>query len=162
MRRLMIFAGALAAAQSAAAPAAVPQVEQGLAFIVGDWTIDGFQGRYRDNCTWFDEHAFVVCDTTDGRHGKSQHHVAVIGWSAETGNYTYLGYGQDGSSRSDRCFANNQKGLTCLGENRGKEGLTEIRSYIWPTPTGLGIRQERSLNGGPWKDVGEVAYIRNK
>ncbi len=162
MRRFIIFTVAMAAAFPAPASAGAPQVEQGLSFIVGEWTIAGFEDRYRDSCTWFDDHAFVVCNTMDGRHGKAQHHVAAIGWSAETGNYVYLGYGQDGSSRRDACFANAEKGLTCVGENRGADGLTQIRSYIWPTATGLGIRQERSLNGGPWKEVGQVAYIPKK
>jgi hypothetical protein len=162
MRLLKILGAAVLCGHAATATAGAPQVEQGLAFIVGDWTIAGYEGRYLDHCAWFEDRAFVVCDTMDGRHGKPQHHVAAIGWSAEAGNYTYLGYGQDGASRLDRCFANHQKGLTCLGEDRGADGLTQIRSYIWPTATGLGIRQERSLNGAAWKDVGQVAYIRKK
>ena len=157
--RILIVAAALLAIPLAPVAAGAPEVEHGLAFLVGEWTIAGMEDNYRDSCTWFDDRAFVVCNTRDGRHGKPQHHVAVIGWSAAAGNYTYLSYGQDGSSRNEPCFVNNQKGLTCLGESRGKDGFTQIRSYIWPTPTGLGIRQERSLNGGAWKDVGEVAYI---
>lgn len=161
MRRF-IFAAALTAVLQAPVIAGAPQVEQGLSFIVGEWTIAGFEDRYRDSCTWFDDHAFVVCNTMDGRHGKAQHHVAALGWSAARGNYTYLGYGQDGSSRAQDCFANEQKGLTCVDENRGADGLTQLRTYIWPTATGLGLRQERSVNGGPWKDVGQVAYISKK
>src|ERR1700749_2505503 len=98
LRSSMIFAAALAAVASTPALAGAPQVGQGLAFLVGDWTIAEYADRYRDDCHWFDDHAFVICDTSDGRHGASQHHVAVSGWSAETGNYTYIGYGQDGSS----------------------------------------------------------------
>ena len=162
MKERIIIAALAIALLGAPAAAAPPQVEQGLAYLVGEWTIAGYEGRYLDSCKWFDDHAFVVCDTMDGRHGKNQHHVAAIGWSTETGNYTYLGYGQDGSSRLDRCFANSEKGLTCVGEDRGPQGLTQIRSYIWPTTTGLGIRQERSLNGAPWKEVGQVHYIPAK
>jgi hypothetical protein len=163
MKKSMIIAAVLASALVAGRASAAPrQVEQGLAYLVGEWTIAGYEGRYLDSCKWFDDHAFVVCDTMDGRHGKPQHHVAAIGWSAQTGKYTYLGYGQDGSSRLDRCFANAEKGLTCVGEDGGANGLTQIRSYIWPTATGLGIRQERSLNGAPWKEVGQVAYIPAK
>ena len=162
MRYWMPIVAALAAAEAGPAFAGPPQVEQGLAYLVGEWTIAGYEGRYLDSCKWFDSHAFVVCDTMDGRHGENQHHVAAIGWSTETSSYTYLGYGQDGSSRLDRCFANTDKGLTCVGEDRGADGLTQIRSYIWPTPAGLGIRQERSLNGAPWKEVGQVHYIPKK
>lgn len=162
MRRFIIIAAALAAALPTHANAGAPQVEQGLAFIVGEWTIAGFEDRYSDSCTWFDDKAFVICNTMDGRHGKPQHHVAALGWSAARGNYTYLGYAQDGTSRTQDCFANPQKGLTCVDENRGSGGLTQLRTYIWPTATGLGLRQERSVNGGPWSDVGQVVYIRKK
>ena len=160
MRHWLIIAAALAAVPAEAA--ASPQVEQGLAFLVGEWTIAGFEDRYRDSCTWFDERAFVVCNTIDGRRGKPQRHVAVLGWSADTRNYTYLSYAQDGSSRMERCFANDLKGLTCLGEHRGDGGLAQTRTHIWPLPTGLGLRQERSLNGGAWSDVGQVGYIPKK
>ena len=158
----ILVAAAIAAALPGTTAAAPPQVEQGLSFLVGEWTIAGFEGRYTDSCTWFEDHAFVVCNTMDGRRGRPQHHVAAIGWSAARGNYTYLGYGQDGSSRSEDCFANAQKGLTCLDESRGSDGVTQLRTYIWPTATGLGLRQERSVNGGPWSDVGQVQYIPKK
>ena len=153
---------ALAAISATRAAAGTPQVEQNLSFLVGEWTIAGFEDRYHDSCTWFDDRAFVVCNTKDGRHGKPQHHVAVLGWSAAANNYTYLSYAQDGSSRSETCFTNSLKGLTCLGEKRGEDGLTQIRTHIWPTMDGLGLRQERSLNGAAWNDVGEVQYIRRK
>ena len=161
MRRWTMIFSALAAV-SASASAGAPQVEQNLAFLVGEWTIAGVEDRYHDSCTWFDDRAFVVCNTKDGRHGKPQHHVAVLGWSAATGNHTYLSYAQDGSSRSETCFTNALKGLTCLGEIRGDKGLTQVRTHIWPLSNGLGLRQERSLNGGPWSDVGQLEYIRRK
>jgi hypothetical protein len=68
----------LAAAAANAHPA---EVEQQLAFLVGDWTIKGLEANYRDQCTWFDARSFVVCDTTDNRRGN-HHSIAVLGWSA--------------------------------------------------------------------------------
>src|SRR3954454_4634586 len=111
MKRWMVVA-VLAAFAARPAAAGAPQVEQGLAFLVGEWTIAGLEDRYRDSCGWYDDRAFVVCNTLDGRHGKTQHHVAVLGWSEATSNYTYLSYAQDGSSRSETCFASSLKGLT--------------------------------------------------
>ena len=163
MRYLKILAAALAAASAAPSVAGAPQVEQGLAFLVGEWTIAGAEDRYRDSCTWFDDRSFVVCNTSDGRHGKPQHHVAAIGWSAATGNYTYLAYAQDGASRMETCFLSDKKGLMCLGERHGPDNsFAQTRSHIWPTTTGLGIAQDRSVNGGPWSEVGQVAYIPAK
>ena len=146
----------LAAAATNAHPA---EVEQQLAFMVSDWTIKGLEANYRDNCTWFDARSFVICDTTDNRRGN-HHSIAVLGWSAAGGHYTYHQYDESGRSRTEPCYANSEKGLTCLGEMRTKDGLVQTRSFIWPTATGLGIRQEKSVNAGMWTDVGRVDYIR--
>jgi hypothetical protein len=135
-----------------------PEVEKQLAFIVGDWTIKGLEANYRDNCTWFDSNSFVVCDTTDHRRGN-HHSIAILGWSASDGHYTYQQYDDSGRSRTEPCYANAEGGLTCLGKLE-KDGLVETRSHIWPTTTGLGIQQEKSVNAGPWTDVGRVDYIR--
>ena len=135
-----------------------PEVEKQLAFIAGDWTIKGLEANYRDNCTWFDSNSFVVCDTTDHRRGN-HHSIAILGWSAADGHYTYQQYDDSGRGRTEPCYSNNEKGLTCLGQMQTRDGLVQTRSYIWPTTTGLGIRQEKSVNAGPWTDVGRVDYI---
>jgi hypothetical protein len=156
----MIATGLIAMmATSAVAGVHPPEVEQQLAFIAGDWTIKGLEANYRDHCAWFGSKSFVVCDTDDRRHG-AHHSIAVLGWSAAESRYTYQQYDDSGRSRTERCYPNGQKGLTCLGEASNKDGLLQTRTYIWPTPTGLGIRQEKSLNAGPWADVGQVAYVR--
>ena len=145
-------------ASPALAGAHPPEVEHQLAFIAGDWTIKGLEARYRDHCTWFDSNSFIVCDTDDRRHG-THHSIAILGWSATDSHYTYQQYDDSGRSRTEPCYANSEKGLTCLGEAHTKDGLVQTRSYIWPTSGGLGIRQEKSVNAGPWTDVGRVDYI---
>jgi hypothetical protein len=156
----MIATGLIAMmATSAVAGVHPPEVEQQLAFIAGDWTIKGLEANYRDHCAWFGSKSFVVCDTDDRRHG-AHHSIAVLGWSAAESRYTYQQYDDSGRSRTERCYPNGQKGLTCLGDASNKDGLLQTRTYIWPTATGLGIRQEKSLNAGPWADVGQVAYVR--
>jgi len=154
------FALGLCALITAPATAGVhpPEVEQQLAFIAGDWTIKGMEATYRDHCTWFDANSFIVCDTTDGRPG-GHHSIAILGWSAADNHYTYQQYDASGRGRTEPCYANGEKGLTCLGEMHTKDGLVQTRSYIWPTATGLGIRQEKSVNAGPWTSVGRVDYI---
>lgn len=134
-----------------------PEVEAQLAFLAGDWTIAGKAG-YRDHCTWFDDKSFIVCDTTDGRPG-GHHSVAIIGWSAAERHFTYQQYDNSGRSRTERCFANARKGITCLGSSQTDKGLVETRSHIWPTATGLGISQDRSVNAGPWSEAARVDYV---
>ena len=158
----------LAAVLAALAPVAAPSpahpapIEQRLAFVVGDWTIAGLETKYRDDCHWFDSRSFVVCDTHDGRRDPAHHSIAALGWSAADNQFNYLQYDDSGRSRTERCFANDSAGLTCLGEKRGADGLAQTRTYIAPTTTGLALRQERSLNAGLWQEVGAVAYVRRK
>lgn len=159
MKRIAILVPLAAALMAASVHP--PEIEAQLAFLAGDWTIAGKEAFYRDHCTWFDDKSFIVCDTSDGRPG-GHHSIAVIGWSVADRNFTYQQYDNSGASRTERCFANARKGITCLGSARTKEGLVETRSHIWPTPGGLGISQERSLDAGPWKDVGRVDYVHRK
>ena len=88
----------------------------------------------------------------------SQHrHPRLVGADS---HYTYQQYDDSGRGRTEPCYANSEKGLTCLGQAQTKDGLVQTRSYIWPTDTGLGIRQEKSVNAGPWSNVGRVDYVR--
>ncbi|HET9427524.1 MAG TPA: hypothetical protein VFO69_04115 [Allosphingosinicella sp.] len=151
---------AAALAQSAV-PTGVhpPEVERQLAFLVDDWTIEGMEATYRETCRWYHQRSFVVCETTDSSEGAPSHSVSILGWSAATRNYTYHHYGQSGRSRSETCFANDQRGLTCLGERRTDDGLLQTRSHIWPVEGGAAFRSERSLNGGPWTETVSLKYV---
>ncbi len=159
---LMALAFGVWAAVPAMAGVHPPEIGSKLAFLVGDWTVAGADATYSDNCQWLDAQSFVVCDTRDSRRGSAHHSIAVLGWSAAQRHFTYQQYDDSGRSRTEPCYANSQKGITCLGERQDSSGLIQTRSHIWPTASGLGIRQEKSVNAGPWSDVGEVAYIRRK
>lgn len=150
------------AATSVSAGVHPPEIESRLAFIVGDWTVAGADAVYSDNCQWFDDKSFVVCDTRDARKGVLHHSIAVLGYSAANQNYTYQQYDNSGAGRNETCFANDKGGLTCLGARRDGAQLTETRSYIWPDTGGLGISQDKSVNAGSWSKVGEVQYVHRK
>ena len=156
--RALAFGFAMLLASPAAAGVHPPDVERQLAFLAGDWTIKGLEANYRDNCTWFDANSFIVCDTSDNRRGN-HHSIAILGWSAAERHYTYQQYDSSGRSRTERCFPNARKGITCLGSSRTDKGFVETRSHIWPTATGLGISQDRSVDGGPWSEAGRVDYV---
>lgn len=156
--------GALTVAMSGVAAASVhpTQVEQRLAFIIGNWTIAGWQAKYQDDCQWFDNRSFVVCDTRDARQGTPHRSIAVIGWSAADRHYTYQQYDDRGRARAETCFQNEQAGLTCLGERRASDGLTQTRTHITPVAGGLALRQDKSVNAGPWTEVGQLKYVTRK
>ena len=136
-----------------------PEVEQRLAFLVNDWTIEGSEATYRETCEWYAERSFVVCHTLDRESGTPTKSVSILGWSAATQNYTYHHYGQDGRSRSETCFANEQRGLSCVVDRRDGGKLIQTRSHIWPVAGGAAFRHERSENGGPWKETVRIKYV---
>jgi hypothetical protein len=150
----------LAACPAAASAGVHPsEVEERLSFLVNDWTIEGAEATYREHCEWYAERSFVVCNTVDREGGASVHSVSIVGWSAATQNYTYHHYAQNGRSRSETCFANEQGGLTCLAQRRDGAKLIESRSHIWPVEGGAAFRNERSENGGPWKEAISLKYV---
>ena len=146
--------------QPTAAPSAhPPEVEQQLAFLVNDWTIEGSEATYRETCRWYHQRSFVVCESVDSSEGAPAHSVSILGWSAATKNYTYHHYGQNGRSRSEMCFPNDQRGLTCLGERRTDAGVVQSRAHIWPVEGGAAFRSERSVNGGAWSETARLKYV---
>ena len=162
MRRILQMLISILMAAPASAGVHPADIENRLAFIVGDWTVSGSDAVYSDNCQWFDGHSFVVCDTRDARKGELHHSIAVLGYSAATGNYTYQQYDNSGRGRNETCYADDRGGIVCLGERHDGTGLTQTRSYIWPNTDGLGISQDKSVNAGSWSKVGEVQYVHRK
>ena len=158
-RRLLVAAICVSSSSAALAGVHPPEIEQQLSFLVNDWTIEGAQATYRENCDWYADHSFVVCNTIDREGGVPDHSVSIFGWSAATQNYTYHHYGQNGRSRSETCFANQQGGLTCLGQRRDGSTLIESRSHIWPIPGGAEFRSERAENGGPSEETVRLKYV---
>jgi len=156
--------GAAVPANAANAMAGVhpPEIEQQLSFLAQDWTIEGYEGKYRETCTWYAERSFVVCDSLDETEATPARSVSIFGWSAQTSTFTYHHYAQNGRSRTEPCFANERGGLTCVGERRTDTGLIQFRSHIWPVPGGAEFRSERSENGGPWSETTSLKYIPRK
>lgn len=75
----LLTCGLPAAASTGVHP---PHVEQRLSFLVNDWTIDGAEATYRENCEWYSERSFVVCNSEDRESGKPVRSVSILGWSA--------------------------------------------------------------------------------
>ena len=159
MNRIVFALLAVTSSTCALAGVHPSEVEQRLSFMVNDWTIEGAEATYSENCEWYAERSFVVCNTVDREDGTPTRSVSILGWSAANQHYTYHHYGQSGRSRSETCFANDLSGLTCLGQRRDGSKLIESRSYIWPVQGGAAFRNERSENGGPWKETVRLKYV---
>jgi hypothetical protein len=159
-RCVPVLAGA---AMLAAAPAVAgvhpPDVEARLAMFVNNWTIEGMEGAYREDCAWFHDRSFVVCNTTEVEDGKTFHSVSVLGWSSRTKTYTYLHYSNTGGSRTETGYPTENGGVVFLGERQTSQGFSQFRSVITPRTDGMMFEQTRSVNGGDWKPTVTFKYM---
>ncbi len=161
MRLAAVFS-ALALSSAAQAGVLPAEAERQLEFLVRDWTIEGHEAGYRETCRWYEKKSFVVCDSEDRTEGEAAFGVTLFGWSVTDGHFTYHRYADNGRSRSDRCFASDRKGLTCVGEKKSADGLVQYRAHIWPVAGGLSFYNEQSVNGGPWKTMATLKYVPRK
>ncbi|MFO0336678.1 MAG: hypothetical protein ACK53C_17005 [Pseudomonadota bacterium] len=147
------------AAATATSPGAHPaEVEARLAATVGDWTIAGREASYRETCEWFGDRAFVVCRST-GADGSSS--VGVLGWSRRDGHFTYYRYFGRGGSRHDNGFPSGANGIAWTSESRTAAGGGRTTTVTTPLADGrMHVRQERSVNGGPWTESENFHYVR--
>ena len=149
-----------------AAPASVhpPEIEARLAIGVGDWTLEGMEQTYRETCAWYHRRSFVVCNTTEIEDGETRHSVSVLGYSSRTKSFSYLNYGDAGTSRTETGHPTADGGLVYLRERTTDAGVSHYRSRIIPIAGSRDFRfeQEKSDNGGPWQPTVKLKYVLRK
>lgn len=148
-------------ATAAAAPVHPPTVEAHLASLVGDWTRVGKEATYRDQCVWYDRHAFVVCSLTDSSNGLRVE--AIVGYSKADARFTYQSFSNDGGSHIQYGYGFGDRGIVFTDERTIDGKPSRFTTSIIPDADGrLHMTQDRSIMGGPWKQVGEVYYLPRK
>lgn len=154
---------AMLASGSAIAGVHPPDVEARLALFVNNWTIEGLESAYREDCAWYHDRSFVVCNTTEVEDGKTMHSVSVLGWSSRSKTYSYLHYSSTGGSRTETGYPLENGGVVFLGERQTTQGFSQTRSEITPVAGGGGpgfhFRQTRAVNGGEWKPTVTFRYL---
>ncbi len=148
-------------AQAGATRVHPAEVEARLATVVGDWTIPGHEATYREQCEWYRNRAFVVCATSDSSDDTMSH--SILGYSAIEQRFTYQNYGSGGTSNSRFGYPLGENGLVYTLERRNSSGHVRVTTYLTPQADGrLHFREERSLNGEPWKETASFFYVRRK
>ncbi|HEY0648548.1 hypothetical protein [Phenylobacterium sp.] len=152
---------AILAGGPAAAGVHPPEVEARLALFAQNWTIEGMEGAFREDCEWYHDRSFVVCHATEVEDGKTFHSVSVLGFSSRARTYTYLHYSSTGGSRTETGYPTETGGLVFLGERQTAQGFAQTRSVITPNAAGPGFlfEQTRALNGGEWKPTVKFKYV---
>ena len=158
---MSLFLWIAAAAAVASQPVHSPAVEARLGTLVGDWTVAGKEASYRDRCTWYDRHAFVVCTLTETDSGLRVE--ATLGYSEEEGRFTYQSYSNDGSSHVQYGYPLGENGLVFTDERKMQGKAVRLTTSMIPQPDGrLRMFQDRSIMGGPWEPAGEVYYVKRQ
>ncbi len=92
------------------------------------------------------ERSFVACMSVDRKGGTLAQSVSILGWSAASQNYTYRHYAQDGRSRSETCFANELRGLSCIIDRRN--GIKLIQPALHARGWAVALNQMREVRFG--------------
>jgi len=136
-----------------------PAIEAHLAPLIGDWTRAGREATYRDNCVWYDRHAFVVCSLTDTSSGLRVE--AIVGYSEDEQRFTYQSYGNDGTRHVQYGYALGTNGIVFTDERKANGRPVRLTTTMIPQPDGrLHLAHDRSIMGGPWEKAGEVYYTK--
>ena len=159
MLGLLLWSAALAAPPSG--PVHPPEIEARLGSLIGDWTRAGKEASYRDSCVWYDRHAFVVCSLTDSAAGTRVE--AIVGYAEKDRRFTYQSYGNNGASRVQYGYPAGDRGIVFTDEQQVEGKQARLTTKLLPQPDGrLRITLDRSVEGGPWQQAGEVYYVRRR
>ena len=87
----------IALAASAASVSAAEPPRDRLAFIVGDWTIEGRETSFREVCEWFPGRSHVICNSESRRNSGTTRGVSVFSYSDDKKRHVYYHYGSSGA-----------------------------------------------------------------
>lgn len=130
-----------------------------LAFFEGTWTVEGQEPTYRETCSWFENHRFLVCKTEDKEAGTPTWSMSILGYSAERQAYTHTFLGSSGSIRTIHGWHDGNV-WTFIDEVEQGSSTRRTQITITPTEKGFTFRQDVSTNGAAWKMAAEFTYVR--
>lgn len=145
-------------ASSASVSAAEPR--ERLAFLVGDWTIEGREASFREVCEWFPGRSHVVCNSESRRDTGTSRGVSVLSYSDEKKRHVYYHYGSSGAVSVMDIFTD---GNSLVATGQKIVGADVIREQVWMTPRGddrFEFREQTSTNGGAWETTAHFTYVR--
>jgi hypothetical protein len=157
---LMVFLLALSPGSSHAQPApeSAPKPVEQLAFLIGDWTIEGREATFSETCAWFRNRSHVVCQSTTSKSSG----VSVFSYAVEKQRLVYYHYGSSGAAVAMDVFTDSR---SLVGTREVTADGALIREQVWMTPRDADhfvFREQTSKNGGPWQTTTEFVYARRK
>lgn len=129
--------------------------------LVGRWTIKGKEGTYLETCSWYEGRFHVVCHTVSTRKdGSKSAGLSILGYLPGQG-YVYTGIGSSGryETLERGTFADGKIVYTTQAVEDGKSVTTRI-SLGPPTARGFPFVVDTSTDGGPWKVVDSLEYLK--
>ena len=158
----LLFLALLAPAAVAAPPAGAsvhpPAVEEKLAPLVGDWTIQGLaKTQFRQKCSWFGTRALVLCSFDDRRSGiKGQ---LAFGYSALEKRFTYTLLDSTGRHLHQLGFPYGKYALVFIGERLDPLGPARFQTSFLVGDDGLVFTEFRSVAAGDWQKVQSYVLV---
>ncbi|MFT3806820.1 hypothetical protein [Arenimonas sp.] len=155
-----VMAIGLALTQSAAASDAKPVDPGDLPeFFAGTWTVEGLEDSFRETCEWLSPNSFLICRGTDSDPKNPGQWITLLGYSHAEKMYNFTAFDGGGGKavfsgwlRDDVWIFTSEQFL------HGK--MSRLQVTITPTKDGYILREEESVNGGPWKVTLEEKHVR--
>lgn len=140
------------------ASASAPKPVEALAFLIGDWTIEGREATFSETCTWFANRAHVVCQSKTPKSSG----MSVFSYASDKQRLVYYHYGSSGAAVAMDIFT---EGRALIGTREVLLSGDLVREQVWMTPKDedhFVFREQTSRNGGPWQTTTEFVYARRK
>lgn len=128
-------------------------------FFAGAWTLEGHEETFRETCEWLAPNAFLVCNGTDTDPKEPGRWITLLGYSHAEKTYNFTAFdGGGGKSTFSGWLRGNLWVFTSEQVIHGESSRLQIT--ITPTSDGYLLREEESVNGGPWKVTLEERHLR--
>jgi len=150
---MALFQGSAASAPDGIDPGDLPD------FFAGSWTIEGREDTFRETCEWLSPNSFLVCRGADTDPESPSKWITLLGYSHAEKTYNFTAF-DDGGGKSVLSGWLRGGVWVFTTEQVIDNETSRLQVTITPTSDGYVLREEQSVNGGPWKASLEEKHVR--
>lgn len=128
-------------------------------FFAGTWTIAGREDTFRETCEWLSPNSFLVCRGADTDPKSPSKWITLLGYSHAEQMYNFTAF-DDGGGKSVLSGWLHGDVWVFTAEQVIDNETSRLQVTLTPTSDGYSVREEQSVNGGPWKVTLEERHVR--
>ena len=132
--------------------------QQYLSYIQGKWTIEGSDSTYLEVCDWIQGNHLQCISISKEKEGIDSS-ISYLTYSATEKVYIYYGIYGSGGTRTLRGKWDNDK-FILEGQRVTIEKTVKWRVTMKPVNGNMDFLEEKSVDGGEWKESAKFQYKR--